>query len=250
MQGRSRWMLVPGLVIVAAAVAAPSAYTKLLRGAQQPQIAPDQPIDGVNPGQAGYAAARANAEARGKAPRGPWSYPGSSNFNRYFVAPSSSPEQPIAFPHPVHVNTLQMNCLFCHYTADKSPDPGMPAVSTCMGCHTVVAAGRPEIQKLKAFADSGRAVPWVRIHKVPEYVHFPHQRHVNSGVTCQSCHGQVQNMPRVQRYASLNMGWCVNCHVNGYSAAEGMRAAGYEPTQADLAQPVRKANYDCAACHY
>jgi predicted CxxxxCH...CXXCH cytochrome family protein len=57
-------------------------------------------------------------------------------------------------------------------------------------------------------------------------------------------------MPQVRRFASLNMGWCVNCHVNGYSRAEGMRAAGYEPTAADLAAPPRKASYDCAACHY
>ena len=46
-----------------------------------------------------------------------------------------APEQPIAFPHPVHVQTLGMNCLYCHYSANKSPDPGLPAVGTCLGCH-------------------------------------------------------------------------------------------------------------------
>ena len=34
-------------------------------------------------------------------------------------------------------------------------------------------------------------------------------------------------MNQVYQYASLNMGWCVNCHVNGYDPAEGDRAAGY-----------------------
>ncbi|HKS07306.1 MAG TPA: cytochrome c3 family protein [Gemmatimonadaceae bacterium] len=250
MPGRRSWALVTGFVVVAAAVAALSAYTGTLFSAQQTAPAADQPIDGINPGQPGYLTLKANLEARGKAPKGPWAYSGSSNFNRYFVGVSRSPQQPINFPHPVHVNTLKLNCVFCHYAADKSPDPGMPAISTCMGCHNTVAIQRPEIQKLKAYADSGKAIPWVRIHKVPDYVQFPHMRHVNAGVTCQACHGQVQNMPRVERYASLNMGWCVNCHLNGYSRAEGMRAAGYEPSQEDMRAPIRKASYDCAVCHY
>ena len=173
----------------------------------------------------------------------------------------AAPEQPIAFSHPVHVKNLGMNCLYCHYAANQSPDPGLPAVGTCMGCHTIVGPQRPksdlgeqrtstEIQKLQAYWTKKQPVPWVRIHKVPEYVRFPHMRHVNAGVTCQSCHGQVQDMGRVQQAASLNMGWCVKCHVNGYSPAEGARAAGYEPTAEQAAAPRRQARYDCAVCHY
>jgi hypothetical protein len=52
-------------------------------------------------------------------------------------------------------------------------------------------------------------------------------RHVNAGVTCQSCHGQVQKMTQVFQYSSLNMGWCVNCHVNGYDPVKGEVASGY-----------------------
>lgn len=153
-----------------------------------------------------------------------------------------APEQPIAFPHPRHVQPvaqggLGMSCLYCHYAANKSPDPGLPAVGTCMGCHTIVGPDRPavanrparksaEIQKLVTYARDSTPIPWVRIHKVPDYVNFPHMRHVNAGVTCQDCHGQVQDMNRVYQASSLNMGWCVNCHLE------------------------RKARYDCAVCHY
>lgn len=172
-----------------------------------------------------------------------------------------SPQQPIDFPHPVHVQTLGMNCLYCHYAANKSADPGMPAVGTCMGCHTIIGPQRPALEgrpartsaaltRLQEFATQRQAIPWVRIHKLPEYVHFPHVRHVNAGVTCQTCHGQIQAMARVAQFASLNMGWCVNCHVRGYNAADGMRAAGYEPSPADSAAPLKKARYDCAVCHY
>jgi hypothetical protein len=200
---------------------------------------------------------------------------------------NASPEQPIKFPHPVHVQTVGLNCLYCHYTADKSPDPGLPAVSTCMGCHVSVGGGvngkgevnlpknelhearrSPELEKLMKYADAkpatpglgpnAKPIPWIRIHKVPEYVHFPHMRHVNAGVTCQSCHGEVQKMSQVYQFASLNMGWCVSCHVNGYDAAEGLKAAGYAPaaTTGSGATPAapsaerKKARYDCANCHY
>ena len=215
----------------------------------------------------------------------------------------SQPQQPINFPHTVHVQRLGMNCLYCHYTANKSPDPGLPAVSTCMGCHLIIGAQRPaiagvhpaykstEIEKLVNYYKGGQGIPipWKRIHKVPEYVHFPHMRHVNAGVTCQTCHGKIQQMTQVYQYSSLNMGWCVSCHVNGYSPQEGRVAAGYaiadstvvtpagEPQQAANAaapsantqqpaspfqaagegrQPATNAagrkiaRYDCANCHY
>ena len=172
-----------------------------------------------------------------------------------------SPDQPIDFPHPVHVQTLGMNCLYCHYAANKSPDPGMPAVGTCMGCHTIIGPQRPalegkpartsaEITKLQEFATKKQPIPWIRIHKLPEYVHFPHMRHVNAGVTCQTCHGRIQEMERVAQFASLNMGWCVNCHVNGYKLADGLRMAGVTPTQEQEAEPPRRARYDCSVCHY
>jgi hypothetical protein len=183
------------------------------------------------------------------------------------------PVQPIAFPHPTHVKTLGMNCIYCHYSAYKSPDPGLPAVGTCVGCHSVIGPDRPasdlgpkrhsaELDKLWKYADikglmmpagpNARPIPWVRIHKVPDYVQFPHMRHVNAGVTCQTCHGQIQNMPRVYQNASLNMGWCVNCHVNGYNPAEGLRAAGAPDSvvRAAAALPLKKARYDCSVCHY
>ena len=214
----------------------------------------------------------------------------------------SQPQQPINFPHTVHVQRLGMNCLYCHYAANKSPDPGMPAVGTCMGCHLIIGPQRPaiagvrtaaykstEIEKLVNYykGGAGKPVPWVRIHKVPEYVHFPHMRHVNAGVTCQTCHGQIQKMPQVFQYSSLNMGWCVSCHLNGYSDHEGQVAAGYAnadsnvvtsagapqqaataaATSANAQQPLpappgagrqpatnatgrKVARYDCANCHY
>jgi hypothetical protein len=140
--------------------------------------------------------------------------------------------QPINFPHVKHAGAvskggLGLNCLYCHNTGNKSLDVGMPAVSTCMGCHASIATAKPEIVKLAGYYNKKLPVPWNRVDKVPEYVHFTHVRHVNAGVTCQTCHGSIQDLavPPTQ-VASLNMGWCVNCHVNGYDPKEGQKAAG------------------------
>lgn len=178
-----------------------------------------------------------------------------------------TPLQPVDFPHPRHVQTLGLNCLYCHYAANKSPDPGLPAVGTCMGCHLIIGPQRPKIDTMPARRSAGidslyryappgqparwQPIPWVRIHKLPEYVHFPHMRHVNAGVTCQTCHGQIQNMVRVYQFASLNMGWCVNCHVTGYKLSDGLTAAGDTAgARAAANLPPKQARYDCAVCHY
>ncbi len=195
---------------------------------------------------------------------------------------NSSPAQPIPFPHSVHVGKLGINCVYCHYTANKSPDPGFPAVSTCMGCHSLIGPDRPAsdlgparksagIQKLWDYAGypakpaSAKPIPWVRIHRLPEYVHFAHMRHINAGVTCQTCHGPIQTESQVYQYASLNMGWCVNCHVSGYDPAQGeamasmvatpqggaVLPASYKmPATATPDSARTKARYDCSVCHY
>src|ERR1700737_5155693 len=35
-------------------------------------------------------------------------------------------------------------------------------------------------------------------------------------------------MTKVYQASSLNMGWCIKCHVNGYDPREGQKAAGYD----------------------
>ena len=241
MTGLRKWAAITGVAAIAVTATMMSAYAGAQQGAATPAPA----------GKKETATETANREASGKAVPGPWAYSGASGYTHYLgQGTGRSPVQPIKFPHPVHVNGLKLNCVFCHYAAFKSPDPGLPAVGTCMGCHTVIGLDRPEIQKLQKYAAAKTPVPWVRVHKVPEYVHFPHMRHVNAGVTCQTCHGQINNMPQVFQYASLNMGWCVSCHVQGYSPAEGLKAAGYVPDSATIALPRKRASYDCSNCHY
>src|SRR5882672_1693770 len=65
------------------------------------------------------------------------------------------PAQPINFSHQLHAGKLGMNCLYCHYGAEKSPIANIPPMSTCMGCHKIAATDRPEIQKLTGYFERG-----------------------------------------------------------------------------------------------
>jgi hypothetical protein len=157
--------------------------------------------------------------------------------------------QPIAFPHDLHAGSepgqANMNCQFCHFSAERSVDAGIPPVSTCWGCHQVVP-GRThpeEVQKIGEYFSSGEPIPWVRIYKISDHAHFPHMRHINAGLECQQCHGEVQTMGVLEEpdelWGGSNMGWCVSCHRN---PPEGLTRANGEP--------IEQASIDCAVCHY
>lgn len=142
------------------------------------------------------------------------------------------PKQPINFSHQVHAGKLGMDCRYCHYGATRSSVANIPAVSTCMGCHKIAVADRPEIQKLTGYWDRGEQIPWVKVHYLPDHVKFNHKRHVKAGIACQECHGPVQEMPVVYQYNSLKMGWCVSCH------------------RERLDDPKFPASMDCLVCHH
>jgi hypothetical protein len=149
-------------------------------------------------------------------------------FQGAFDDQGYAPEQPIAYSHKLHAGDMHIPCLFCHFNAERGAHAGVPPMSVCLGCHGqgqgAVAANRPEIQKLQAIVDKGSytdadgtihdggVVHWNRVHKLPDFVYFSHQWHVKAGVACQTCHGPVETMTVVRQYATLSMGWCLDCH--------------------------------------
>lgn len=130
------------------------------------------------------------------------------------------PVQPIFYRHDIHAGQYRIPCLYCHNNAANSWTVNIPSLSTCMGCHLITSApdsaGNPnaDIAKLRDYYTKGQSVPWVRINKIPEYAHFPHMRHVAAALACQTCHGNIQQMPRVfQAIDVSSMGWCTSCHM-------------------------------------
>ena len=125
-----------------------------------------------------------------------------------------TPEQPINFSHKIHAGDNKIECIYCHSTAEKGPHAGIPTTEQCMGCHSVVAIDKEEIQKLTAIYNEGKAVEWVRVHRLPDHAYFSHEWHVNAGIACETCHGEVSEMAVISQVNRLEMGDCLQCHRN------------------------------------
>jgi hypothetical protein len=136
----------------------------------------------------------------------------------YYYAPQQytrvgyAPVQPVSFSHAQHAGQLGLSCLYCHSGVEESSVAKIPPTQTCMNCHQAIKPDSPQIAILKASWEGAKPVPWVRVHRTPDYVFFNHAVHVRRGVGCVSCHGHVNQMPVVAQDQPLSMGWCLDCH--------------------------------------
>jgi hypothetical protein len=137
----------------------------------------------------------------------------------------SAPEQPIPFSHKAHAGALKLKCKMCHPNAGSGETMQIAKASTCMQCHSAIKTDSPAIQKLAAFAKSDREIRWTRVYEIPSYVSFSHKTHLDSGNTCEDCHGPVVERDRVFREGDISMGGCMNCHQ------------------------LKKVGIDCTSCH-
>ena len=174
-----------------------------------------------------------------------------------------SVQQPFGFSHTIHaglgtysnsagesVQGLGIDCTFCHRTVTTQASAGVPPVQLCAYCHQVI--GKEDSKKLTTLrthagiiGDEASPIPWRRVHRLPDHVHFVHEPHIRyltanpdrvtnstSGVTtgaagvCSTCHGDVASMTEVAQVEELKMGQCVDCHKDNNAPS------------------------DCAACHY
>jgi len=148
----------------------------------------------------------------------------------------NTPEQPIQFSHKLHAGDMKMDCKYCHTGVDKTRHAMIPAVGTCMNCHTIARKDRPQIQLLKTYYDEGKLIPWKRVHKVPDYAYFNHSVHVNKGIDCTACHGEVTQMEIIGQVSSFTMGSCLDCHKNVHDKLPELKS-------------INKGPNNCYACH-
>jgi formamidopyrimidine-DNA glycosylase len=135
------------------------------------------------------------------ADRGPWT-----------TSVQIAPEQPIPFSHKHHVKDDGIDCRYCHTSVENSSFAGLPPTETCMTCHSQIWSNASVTQPIRDSWSSGRSIEWVRVHDLPDFVYFNHSIHVNKGIGCSTCHGQVNQMPLTYKVNTLNMNWCLNCH--------------------------------------
>src|SRR5215472_11997602 len=125
--------------------------------------------------------------------------------------PPAAPAQPIPFSHKQHL-ALKLQCKMCHANPNPGEMMGIAAASVCMQCHSSIKTESPAIQKLASFAADKREIPWARVYQIPGYVDFSHKTHLNSGATCETCHGHVEQRDVLFRESNISMGGCMDCH--------------------------------------
>jgi len=126
------------------------------------------------------------------------------------------PIQPVPYSHKLHagIDSLNLDCRFCHTGVETSPVAGLPPTKTCMNCHNMIKADSEKLELVRESMNNGTPIQWVRVHKSPDYVYFDHSAHVTAGVGCASCHGRIDEMEIVSQDQPLSMGWCLECHRN------------------------------------
>lgn len=123
-----------------------------------------------------------------------------------------APEQPIPFSHKIHAGDNQIQCLYCHVNADKGRHATVPSLNVCMNCHSVVKADSPWIQKIKEHYEKNQPIEWTKVFDQPDFVYFNHRPHIAKGFACETCHGDIKQMSRVEQVEPLHMGYCLDCH--------------------------------------
>jgi hypothetical protein len=121
-------------------------------------------------------------------------------------------DQPVLFSHRHHVGELKIDCRYCHTSVENSSFAGIPSTQVCMTCHSQLFTNSPLLAPVVRSAATGEPMRWNRVHILPDYVYFDHSIHVNKGVGCTTCHGQVDEMPFIEKEQTLYMAWCIDCH--------------------------------------
>ena len=171
------------------------------------------------------------------------------------------PRQPVAFDHHLHVEQVGLDCRYCHTFVDRSEHSNVPDAGTCMNCHSMIKPESVALGPIRESYNSGEPIPWVRVHKTPDYVFFNHSVHVNRGISCVECHGQINLMREVYHAQSLSMAFCLDCHRHPERAVRPLnkvydldwKAPSINAQAKEGSERVKKwevnAPLSCSGCH-
>lgn len=120
--------------------------------------------------------------------------------------------QPVRFSHQLHSGVLNIDCRYCHISAEQGAYGGIPDTHTCMSCHSQIATYSELLEPVRTSYATGEYLIWNKVHNLAQHVYFNHSAHVNAGFACETCHGRVDQMPLVWQQESMTMAWCLECH--------------------------------------
>jgi hypothetical protein len=171
------------------------------------------------------------------------------------------PTQPVPFDHSLHAGQLGIDCRYCHFGVEESNHSNVPTTQVCMTCHKQVLVNSKKLEPVRESWETGEPLEWVRIHQSPDYVYFNHAAHVNSGISCVECHGEIHKMEEVHHAESLSMGFCLECHRHPEKYIRPLEevtnldwTAGSSKEQKELGEQLVNAwkinpPEHCAGCH-
>lgn len=182
------------------------------------------------------------------------------NRSDYVTGVGVAREQPVQFSHKHHAGELGIDCRYCHGQVEVAAYAGIPPTTTCINCHAQIWADSAFLEPVRASLRDDRALRWLKVHDLPDFVYFNHAAHVIKGIGCATCHGRVDQMNQVWKEASLYMEWCLQCHRNpeqyirpreevfnmAWRPSDGdQRRLGLELVKAYDVHP----RTDCSTCH-
>jgi hypothetical protein len=136
-----------------------------------------------------------------------------SHYIRRINVPRQQPAAvAVPFTHQVHAGVLGLDCLYCHTAAERSAFADLPSLDSCLACHSEIQTSL-YLEKLSDMRNNNQPLEWMRVTDLPEFVYFNHSIHVRGrGIDCETCHGDVPNMPLMWKSKTLYMGFCLDCH--------------------------------------
>ncbi|MGF1627159.1 MAG: cytochrome c3 family protein [Alphaproteobacteria bacterium] len=172
-------------------------------------------------------------------------------------------DQPVPFSHQHHAGDLGIDCRYCHATVEVAAHAGFPSTHTCMTCHSQLWTEEEMLAPVRDSLAEGRPLAWNRVSHLPDFVFFNHAIHVDRGIGCATCHGEVDRMPLMWRAEPFQMQWCLDCHRDPASFAEssaplpgpervedGMSAAAFGARMLDGHAGMEPERLDdCGLCH-
>jgi menaquinone reductase, multiheme cytochrome c subunit len=176
-----------------------------------------------------------------------------------FTEVGYTPTQPVRYSHKLHAGQLGIDCLYCHYTVTRSGYAAIPTTEVCMNCHAQVKPQSGLLQLVRDSYAKGNSIPWIKVHRLPDFVYFNHQAHVTNGVSCVSCHGRIDQMIEVKQVQPLSMAWCLDCHRNpapNIRPVEQVTNLAWVPDRdpAEIGHEIMRAKninppQNCSGCH-
>jgi hypothetical protein len=135
------------------------------------------------------------------------------------------------FPHTPHVVSAGLRCTICHgdLTAHGEMKLGP---ERCGQCHERIKRPMADVP-----AEDCLTCHAAEIGAVSEKVVFPHEKHIEMGLDCGTCHGGVTETPH-QKFArsgaalpKLGHGFCSTCHTGDVPGEDGTPPDGADCTK-------------------